>query len=46
MKIEHIELRRVKLPLVTPFRTSFGVSFERETTLVRVVTATAEGWAE
>ncbi|WP_104089726.1 MULTISPECIES: o-succinylbenzoate synthase [unclassified Cryobacterium] len=46
MKIENIELRRVHLPLVTPFRTSFGTSTERETTLVRVTTANAEGWAE
>jgi O-succinylbenzoate synthase len=46
MKIESIELRRVSLPLVTPFRTSFGTATERETTLVRVVTASAEGWAE
>lgn len=46
MKIENIELRRVRLPLVRPFRTSFGTSVERETTLVRVVTANAEGWAE
>lgn len=46
MKIENIELRRVSMPLVRPFRTSFGTAHERETTLVRVVTATAEGWAE
>ena len=46
MKIESIELRRISLPLVSPFRTSFGTATERETTLVRVVTANAEGWAE
>ncbi|KGJ71952.1 O-succinylbenzoate synthase [Cryobacterium roopkundense] len=46
MKIENIELHRVRLPLVRPFRTSFGTAVERETTLVRVVTANAEGWAE
>jgi O-succinylbenzoate synthase len=46
VKIENIELRRVKLPLVIPFRTSFGTVTERDTTLVRVVTANAEGWAE
>jgi O-succinylbenzoate synthase len=46
MKIEHIELRYVRLPLVSPFRTSFGISHDRETFLVRVVTAEAEGWAE
>jgi O-succinylbenzoate synthase len=46
MKIENVELRRVTLPLVSPFRTSFGTATERETTLVRVSTADAEGWAE
>lgn len=46
MKIENIELRRVHLPLVSPFRTSFGTATERETTLVRVTTANAEGWSE
>lgn len=46
MKIEHIELRYVRLPLVTPFRTSFGTSHNRETFLLRVVTDGAEGWAE
>lgn len=46
MKIETIELRRIHLPLVSPFRTSFGTAGERETTVVRVVTADAEGWAE
>lgn len=46
MIIEHAEIRRIRLPLVSPFRTSFGVSVERETFLLRVVTADAEGWAE
>ncbi|MHB8188193.1 MAG: o-succinylbenzoate synthase [Dermatophilaceae bacterium] len=46
MKIENIELRRISLPLVSPFRTSFGTATERVTTLVRVVTPNAEGWAE
>jgi O-succinylbenzoate synthase len=46
MKIEHIELRRVHMPLVRPFRTSFGTATEREMTVVRVVTDSAEGWAE
>ena len=46
MRIENIELRRVHLPLVRPFRTSFGTATERETTIVRVTTASAEGWAE
>jgi O-succinylbenzoate synthase len=44
--IEAVELRRATLPLVAPFRTSFGVLVERETLLVRVVTETGEGWGE
>lgn len=46
MKLEHIELRHVRIPLVTPFRTSFGISHHKETFLVKVVTEAAEGWAE
>lgn len=46
MKIEHLELRHVRLPLVAPFRTSFGTAHDRETFLLRVVTDEAEGWAE
>jgi o-succinylbenzoate synthase len=44
--IETVELVRVSLPLVVPFRTSFGVQTSREALLVRVVTAAAEGWGE
>lgn len=47
MRIEHAELIWVQLPLVFPFRTSFGTSHERDTFLLRVVTDSgAEGWAE
>jgi len=47
MRIEHLELRWVKIPLVTPFRTSFGTSYDRDTFLLRLVTSDgAEGWAE
>ena len=46
MRIERVELHRVALPLVRPFRTSFGTSYDRDTFLLRVVTADAEGWAE
>jgi len=46
MKIEHVELRYVRIPLVSPFRTSFGVSHHKDTFLLRVVTEDAEGWAE
>ena len=44
--IEAVELRRVALPLVAPFRTSFGIETVRDVLLVRVVTPDAEGWGE
>ena len=46
MKLTGVELRRVRLPLVTPFRTSLGEQAERETLLVRVATPDAVGWGE
>jgi o-succinylbenzoate synthase len=46
MKITGIELRRVAMPLVAPFRTSFGTETARDILLVRVVTPDAEGWGE
>lgn len=46
MKIDRVELRRVRMPLVTPFRTSFGTQDEREILLVHVVTPESEGWGE
>ncbi|QFU87370.1 o-succinylbenzoate synthase [Amycolatopsis sp. YIM 10] len=46
MKLERVELRRIALPLVAPFRTSFGVERDRDILLVRVETAEAEGWGE
>ncbi|SER83019.1 o-succinylbenzoate synthase [Streptomyces qinglanensis] len=44
--IEAVELRRVGMPLTSPFRTSFGTQTERDVLLVRVITGQAEGWAE
>ncbi|MFA9444828.1 o-succinylbenzoate synthase [Egicoccus sp. AB-alg6-2] len=41
-----IELVRVRLPLVTPFRTSFGVQTERDALLVRVLAEDGPGWGE
>ncbi|HEY2300105.1 MAG TPA: o-succinylbenzoate synthase [Jatrophihabitans sp.] len=46
MKLIGIELRRIAMPLVAPFRTSFGVETERDVLLVRAVTQDAEGWGE
>ncbi|HSL74071.1 MAG TPA: o-succinylbenzoate synthase [Ilumatobacteraceae bacterium] len=50
--IEHVELRRIAMPLVTPFRTSFGSQTARDVLLVRVDLVPAgggepvEGWGE
>jgi O-succinylbenzoate synthase len=46
MKLTGIELRRVRMPLVAPFRTSFGTETQRDVLLVRAVTDEAEGWGE
>lgn len=46
MKLQGVELRRVSMPLVSPFRTSFGTQTERDILLLRAVTAAAEGWGE
>ena len=46
MKLTGVELRRVAMPLVSPFRTSFGTQTARDILLLRVVTDEAEGWGE
>ncbi len=46
MKITGVELRRIAMPLVAPFRTSFGTEVDRDILLVRAVTPDAEGWGE
>ena len=46
MKITGFELRRIAMPLVAPFRTSFGVESARDVLLIKAVTPDAEGWAE
>ncbi len=46
MKLTGIELRTIRMPLVAPFRTSFGTETVREALLVRAVTTDAEGWGE
>ncbi|MCL7380523.1 o-succinylbenzoate synthase [Streptomyces sp. 35G-GA-8] len=46
MKLDGLELLRVRMPLVAPFRTSFGTQDERDLLLLRVVTPSAEGWGE
>jgi O-succinylbenzoate synthase len=46
VRLAGIELRRVAMPLVRPFRTSFGVENDRDILLVRVETDAGEGWGE
>lgn len=46
MRLEGIEIRTIRMPLVAPFRTSFGTESVRETVLVRAVTDSGEGWGE
>ncbi|WP_155371497.1 o-succinylbenzoate synthase [Catellatospora vulcania] len=47
MKVTGFELRRIAMPLVSPFRTSFGVELDRDVLLVRAVTEDgAQGWGE
>ena len=47
MRIKDVELRTINLPLVRPFRTSFGTQYERELLLMRIRTLEgSEGWAE
>ena len=46
MKIESVELLRVEIPLVSPFRTSFGTDTVRDALLVHLVTDVGEGWGE
>ena len=44
--VRNVELRLIGLPLVRPFRTSFGTSTAKECILVRVETDEGEGWGE
>ncbi|HEX4831174.1 MAG TPA: o-succinylbenzoate synthase [Trebonia sp.] len=50
MKLTGVELRRIDMPLVAPFRTSFGTERARDILLVRVMASgpggEAEGWGE
>jgi o-succinylbenzoate synthase len=44
--VRAVELRMIGIPLVRPFRTSFGVENRKVCILARVVTDDAEGWGE
>jgi O-succinylbenzoate synthase len=46
VKVEELELVVVRLPLVAPFATSFGVQRDRQALLVRVRSDLGEGWGE
>ncbi len=46
MKLSGVELRRIRLPLVGEFRTSFGSQSARDALLVRAVAPDGEGWGE
>jgi len=46
VRIEAVELRRVRLPLVRPFVTSAGSTTARSSLLVRILTDEGEGWGE
>ena len=45
-RVRSIELRLVGIPLVRPFRTSFGVETEKTCILARLETDGADGWGE
>lgn len=46
MKIEAVDLRRISIPMIAPFRVSFGVEHHRDILLVRVSGSDCEGWGE
>lgn len=46
LAVESVELIRIRIPLVTPFRTSFGTQAERDVLLLHLTAAASEGWAE
>src|SRR5216684_188947 len=46
MKLEAVELRRIRISLVAPFETSFGTQLERDILLLKATTDQGEGWGE
>ena len=46
MKLHSVEMRRIRLSLVAPFETSFGVQTERDILLLKAITSDGEGWGE
>jgi O-succinylbenzoate synthase len=45
-KLDTVELRRIRLSLVAPFETSFGVQTQRDVLLLKAITADGTGWGE
>jgi O-succinylbenzoate synthase len=46
MRLEAVELRRIRMPLVAPFRTSFGTESVRDVLLLRAITDECDGRGE
>src|SRR4029077_18795965 len=46
MRLKAVELRRIRMSLVAPFETSFGVQTERDILLLKAITTDGEGWGE
>lgn len=46
MRIDRIELRRVRLQLVSPFRSSLGTEVDKDVLLVKITTEGSDGWGE
>src|SRR5579864_1979316 len=46
MKLNSVEMRRIRLPLVAPFETSFGVQTQRDILLLKTITDQGDGWGE
>ena len=45
-RLECVRMRRLRMPLVAPFRTSFGAIAERDVLLLEAVTSAGAGWGE
>jgi O-succinylbenzoate synthase len=46
MRIDAIEIYHVKMPLIQPFKTAFGVDDMIESVLVKMVSGNKYGWGE
>jgi len=46
MKLDRIEIRHIKMQLVAPFETSFGVETDEEHIVVRVDAEGLTGWGK